>query len=400
MPGLVRQLTLQEARDFIKERSFHSLAPDLVGLETEWLVVRPDDATAPAPFERLRVAVQCAGRLPGGSAVTYEPGGQLELSGPPASSVGAACEAMAVDVAFARRAVVGEGLALVGDGLDPLRPPHRVIDSPRYRAMETFFAADGADGERMMSCTASLQVNVGMGPPATSAARWRRANVLGPALLAAFANSPMQEGRPTGWKSTRLATWWVIDPSRTAPVGPGPGADAWADYALAARVMLIREEDRRFQPQAEPLSFERWIREGHDLGHPTLDDLEYHLTTLFPPVRPRGWLEVRYLDALPDPWWRVAATVLTTLLLDETAGGIAERAAAGTEGRWLEAARSGLHQPDLASASLACFRAALEAGARAGADPASLKLTAEYCDRYTARRRCPADDRLASLAWI
>ena len=399
MPGSVRQLSLEEAREFIKGRSFHSPAPDLVGLETEWLVFFDGDAAAPAPFGRLCAAVQGAGRPPGGSAVTYEPGGQLELSGPPAHSVGVACQAMATDVAFARRVVAREGLALVGHGLDPFRSPQRVVDSPRYRAMEEFFAADGADGGRMMSCTAAVQVNVGMGRPGASRARWARANVLGPALLAAFANSPAQDGRPTGWKSTRLATWWAIDPSRTAPVGPAGGATAWADYALAARVMFIREEERRYQALERPLSFKRWLRDGHELGHPTLDDLEYHLTTLFPPVRPRGWLEVRYLDALPDPWWRVAATVVATLLVDEGAGAAAELAVAGTEGLWQEAARAGLRHPGLAAAALGCFTAALEAGVRTGADPASLELTAEYCDRYVARGRCPADDHLESLAW-
>ena len=63
-------------------------------------------------------------------------------------------------------------------------------------------------------------------------------------------------------------------------------------------------------PLERPLTFTRWILDGHALGYPTIDDLDYHLTTLFPPVRPRGWLEIRYLDALPAPWWRVAATIV------------------------------------------------------------------------------------------
>src|SRR5438445_10347579 len=125
MPGPVRQLTLEEARDLIRGRCFRPPAPGLVGLETEWLVVHDDDATAPVPFDRLCAAVGRAGPLPGRSTVTYEPGGQLELSGPPAPSVGAASESMAADVAFARRILAPDGLVLVGDGLDPFRAPHR-----------------------------------------------------------------------------------------------------------------------------------------------------------------------------------------------------------------------------------------------------------------------------------
>jgi glutamate--cysteine ligase len=158
--------------------------------------------------------------------------------------------------------------------------------------------------------------------------------------------------------------------------------------------MFIRENVDRYIPLDRPLSFARWILEGHELGYPTVDDLDYHLTTLFPPVRPRGWLELRYLDALPDPWWRVAATVVATLLLDDEAKAAAFRATEGTEDLWLAAARWGLEHPALASAALESVEAALEAAGRVGADDASVDALASYLDRYVARARCPADDRL------
>jgi glutamate--cysteine ligase len=142
----------------------------------------------------------------------------------------------------------------------------------------------------------------------------------------------------------------------------------------------------------------RWLVDGHELGHPTMDDLDYHLTTLFPPVRPRGWFEIRYLDALPSPWWRVAATVMSTLLLDDEASAAAFRATEGTEELWLDAARWGLEHPGLASAALECFEAALDGAARVGADAASIGALSTYLDRYVARRRCPADDRLLESA--
>src|SRR5438270_2870370 len=395
MPGPVRSLTLDEARDHILKRCFAPCGADLIGLETEWLVVADDDATADVPFSRLKAAAARAQPLPAESAVTYEPGGQLELSGLPVATIGAACETMHRDIVAAEGALSTAGLTLVGEGMDPSRPPRRVVHTPRYAAMEAYFDADGPDGKRMMSSTAALQVNVGLGDgDGCAEERWLLAHALGPTLVATFANSPLRAGRATGWKSARLATWWQIDPTRTAPIALGGGVAAWATYALNARVMFIRESADRYIPLDRPLSFTRWMLDGHELGHPTLDDLDYHLTTLFPTVRPRGWLEFRYLDALPDPWWRVAATVVCTLLLDDAAKAAAFRATEGTEDLWLAAARWGLEHPALAVASLESVEAALEAAERVGADKDSIAAVASYLDRYVARGRCPADDRL------
>jgi glutamate--cysteine ligase len=266
--------------------------------------------------------------------------------------------------------------------------------------MERFFDADGPEGKRMMSSTAALQVNVGLGQGGEGEVqrRWLLSHSLGPTLVAAFANSPVNDGHTTGWKSARLATWWAIDPSRTAPVGMAAGVASWASYALSARVMFIRESPDSYQPLAQPLSFVRWLIDGHELGHPTLEDLDYHLTTLFPPVRPRGWLEIRYLDALPSPWWRVASVVVATLLLDDEAGAAAFRATEGTEELWLDAARWGLEHPALATAATECFEAAMAGAARVGADAASIGALSTYFERYVARHRCPADDRLFEAA--
>src|SRR4029078_13351513 len=102
-----------------------------------------------------------------------------------------------------------------------LRP--RVIDEPRYRAMDTYFDALGAAGATMMRGTASLQVNVGDAPDAD--AQWEYAHDLAPVIAAMFANSPLLDLRPSGWQSTRLATWAALDPPRTPPVATtAPGA--------------------------------------------------------------------------------------------------------------------------------------------------------------------------------
>jgi glutamate--cysteine ligase len=124
-----------------------------------------------------------------------------------------------------------------------------------------------------------------------------------------------------------------------------------------------------------------------------LDDLRYHLTTLFPPVRPRGWLELRMIDALPASWWRVATLVTSTLLSDEAAFSVAERATERTAGLSLEAAQAGLNHPGLAAAARRCFDAALSALERYGL--ASTSEVQAFSERFVEQGRTPADERVA-----
>jgi glutamate--cysteine ligase len=259
--------------------------------------------------------------------------------------------------------------------------------------MERFFEGFGPAGRRMMCRTAALQVNVdvGAGDAQDAERRWRLAHLIGPALSASFATSPVAEGDATGWSSTRLATWLAIDPTRTAAVRGG--RDAFVTYALDANVMLVRRHDA-FEPIAERLSFADWVRDGHALGRATADDLDYHLTTLFPPVRPRRWMEIRYLDALPDPWWRVAAAVVTTVLDDADAGAAAEAACAPCAARWCASARYGLADPAFRRAALATVLAARDAFDRVGVSASIGRSCDDFVTRYVEPGRSIGDDVL------
>jgi glutamate--cysteine ligase len=403
VPSPTRVLTAAEACRLAGEQAdatFTTNGSARVGLEIEWLPRLVHDTTQAAAHAVVRHTINTAGPGPGGCASTFEPGGQVELSSPPLTDVVAATTAVTADAAHLGAALADAGVALVGLGLDPVAIGGRVVDSPRYSAMEAYFDHDGPAGRTMMRSTAAIQVNLDLTAPngSSPAARWRLAHALGPVLAAAFANSPCEQGRATGWRSRRLATWLAIDPGRTAPVGGVEPRSAWADYALAARVMLIRRHEHGYEPVLAPFTFHQWIASGHELGYPTADDLAYHLTTLFPPVRPRGWLELRMLDSLPDRWWRVAAAVVTVLLDDEEAAARAARATADTGSLWIEAARDGPADPRLGAAARACFAAALDALVRIGADGGTQALAAEFVDRYVDRDRCPADDRLDELA--
>lgn len=399
MPSPHRRLRAAEVERFVRERCFAPAQSGLVGIELEQLTVAADDPTTEPDHAAVRAAVAAVDSLAGGSRLTFEPGGQVELSSPPLPGVAPACAALAGDLATVSNAVAGAGARLVGAGLDPCREPRRVVDRPRYRAMEAYFHAHGGAGLRMMCSTAALQVNVDIGEEPAQARRWRLGHTIGPVLVASFANSPFSRGGPGGHRSGRAAVWAAVDPSRSASAEAGTAdpAGAWLRYALAAQVMLIRAGAQRFHPVRTSLPFARWMQDGHELGFPVLDDFEYHLGTLFPPVRPRGWLELRMIDALPPPWWRAAAAVVAALFDDPQAADEAARATAPTAGLWAVAARHGLAHPHLARAATACFRAALEALPRLRADEPTVSAVAAFFDRFVARGRCPADE--AFDAW-
>jgi glutamate--cysteine ligase len=368
--------------------------PEHIGLELEWLtidVLEPDHRFAAAALDRF---AQAGGRLPGGSQVTVEPGGQIELDTEPLPSLTDAIATAHQDAAALQQRLAELGARLVPVGIDPWRSAERTLDAPRYAAMEASFDAVGSAGRAMMCNTAALQVNLDLGPDG-GRERWSLLDAVGPALAAAFANSPVSNGRPTGFRSTRLATWAAIDPTRTAavPCSSDPVA-AWLDYALHAQVLLHRLDGERFEPVLDPLTFAGWIQHGHAHGWPTDEDWAYHLTTLFPPVRPRGWLEVRYLDALPDEHWPVAVAVLWALALDPEAGQEARLAVCGTEGRWTDAARHAAGDPELGQAGARCLDAAAAGLERLGEPPALAASVRAFAHRFPHQRRCPADDVL------
>jgi glutamate--cysteine ligase len=412
MPSKTPILRQEDARRLIASRSFSaggdrgpvgSPLSAHAGVEVEWLTVSTHSAESHIPLRDTRGAVAAAGTLPGGCRVTFEPGGQLELSSP-ADLPSAACQAVAEDAAHLRRHLADYGITLVGMGRDPLRPERRVLETARYVAMERYFdatAKPGAEqlGRTMMCATASVQANLDLGSAGDVEGRWRRAHAVGPTLAAAFANSPFQRGAPSGWRSTRLGVWQALDASRTSPVPLwAPGPDAWATYAFNARVMLIRTGADAAVPVTDGLTFGEWLFRGHELGYPDAGDVEYHLSTLFPPIRPRGWLELRMIDSLPDPWWRVPPLVASALVTDPEAAERASRACAGVTELWTEASRVGLGHPGLAAAAAECFEAAIDALPRIGAFGGAAWVVEAFYDRFTRRGRCPADDLLDAWA--
>src|SRR5579884_852028 len=181
MPSPKRQLDLADAGALIATCGFGDReaagngSHRTVGVELESFTVPAcDPAQLPHPD------------LPAGSRLTFEPGGQVELSSPPADTVAAACDFLSTDLLALREAFSPVGVELVQAGMAPGQP-RRCVDSPRYQAMEAYFDRRWRlPGRTMMCATASVQVNLGLGAGHQARRRWRAANVLGPALAAAF----------------------------------------------------------------------------------------------------------------------------------------------------------------------------------------------------------------------
>ncbi|WP_102145469.1 ergothioneine biosynthesis glutamate--cysteine ligase EgtA [Mycobacterium hubeiense] len=362
-----------------------------VGLEIEAHCYDPADPWRRPGWDELTDIIAGVPALPGGSNVTVEPGGAVELSGPPLSGPVAAINAMTADRAVLRTAFAQAGLGLALLGVDPLRPARRVNPGPRYRAMEQFFAASGtaAAGAAMMTSTASVQVNLDAGPRDGWADRVRLAHALGPTMIAIAANSPLLGGEFTGWRSTRQRVWGQLDSARCGPVlgasGDDPASD-WARYALRAPVMLVNGAET--VPVTDWVPFADWADGRVLLGgrRPTQADLDYHLTTLFPPVRPRRWLEIRYLDSVPEYVWPAVVFTLVTLLDDPAAADIAAGATEPVATAWDAAARAGLADRRLYAAANRCVQAAAERA------PQELREPMQQLMRSVAEGRCPADD--------
>jgi glutamate--cysteine ligase len=397
LAGLVdgQPITEAQAEGWIPKTCFKHGPPGRVGIELEFLVHDDGPVTARhLDSERLQKLFDDLDHRSLDSSFTVEPGGQVELSSRPADDLPAVISVLERDLAVLTETLAEHGARLVGAGIDPLPPPDRHLLGPRYTALEKYLDRWGPAGRAMMRATASVQVNVeagryGRGPDDVRR-RWDLLHAIGPALVAAFATSGRHAGSDPAWGGANLrqGVWLSLDPARCRapeilPTESLP--DAWTRWVLDAPLAMVRREDR---PWTAPpgLSFRCWLREGRqavpDRPPPGLDDLRYHLTTLFPPVRARGHLEVRYLDAQPGRWWRVPAAVISSVLDDDVAGDTALAACAPLTGRWRDAARVGLADPEIRRAARRVLDAAAEALDRAGGPTRTLaQLTADYLDR-------------------
>jgi len=400
-------------RDGIHAASFTAQPEDYrrIGAEVEFLVI--DEATRqPLPVdssaglvERLRRYASRLGwtefrgydgvprfDVAGTATISFEPGGQLEISTLPSLTPSELIRTLRRIVVPLRTALGDQGIALLPVGIDPLNDVAQVplqLHVERYERMTSYFERIGPFGVRMMRQTAAIQISLDRGP--RPAERWRLLNDLAPYLIAMFANSPHYLGRETGDRSYRARCWRRLDPTRTGvSAAGGDPATSYTTFALGAHDMFSTAPDGTHRPFAVSMA-----------THPSEERWATHLTTLFPEVRPRGHFEVRSCDAIDPAHYAAPIVLLTGIAYDAHASSEASLLAAESRALLRAAGESGLRDPGLARTARDLFELAIAGARRLGAhyvDPHDLETARQFYQDYTAVERSPADDRTLPAA--
>ncbi len=396
-------------------------SPGAVGLEVEQflMTLRPDGTPGarlsmdglvglldlhPQATPEVPSATGLTGwALADGSRLVPEPGAQLEHAGRPhrtaADAITGAQQALRELAGHAE----AHGVVTVSAGLDPFHLPEhtpQALRCPRYPAMHRYLTRRSPHGHVMMTGTASVQVNLDLGTdPDVATARWAAALLVSPLATATFACSPTP-----GAVNGRAVVWQWLDPSRTGvPRSFVDGEDdpvrAMTDQALSADVLLFGSGTTVVA--GEPgFTFGRWLDEGHPQhGRPGRADLLTHLTTLFPEVRARGFLELRSVDALPERWRAVPVVLYCGLLYDrqarERARELMEVERADLPELLRRAAHLGLADPRLCALAVEVWTTAAEGARRLPdgfLDPADISRAERFIDTFTMRGRSPSDE--------
>ncbi|MEO5364672.1 MAG: glutamate--cysteine ligase [Magnetococcus sp. DMHC-8] len=245
-------------------------------------------------------------QLPGHTraSITLEPGGQLELSGAPLESIHATQEEINDHLQQLGEVCASMEVAFLGVGAQPKWPFAVIPWMPkgRYREMRRYLPNQGALSLDMMTRTATVQANLDFASEADMVKKFRLSMALQPLATALFANSPFLDGQPNGFLSYRSEIWRHTDPDRCGWLPfvfePAFGFARYVEYALDVP-MLFLYRDGQYQP-ADGVPFRAFLagRLPRLPGqHPTLADWEVHLSTLFPDVRLKRYLELRGADA-------------------------------------------------------------------------------------------------------
>jgi glutamate--cysteine ligase len=242
-----------------------------------------------------------------GQSVSLEPGGQFELSGAPVANLHQTCSEVHTHLAQVKHVADDLGVAFVGVGFQPKwrREDIHVMPKARYDIMRAYMPTRGNLGLDMMLRSATVQVNLDFLDEPDMVRKLRVGLALQPVATALFANSPFTEGKPNGYLSYRSHIWTDTDPDRTGILPfvfeDGMGFESYVEHALDVPMYFVYR-DGVYQ-DVSGQSFRDFLAgklPGLPGERPTLDDWEAHLTTLFPEVRLKRYIEMRGADS--GPW--------------------------------------------------------------------------------------------------
>jgi glutamate--cysteine ligase len=247
-----------------------------------------------------------------GASISLEPGGQFELSGAPLEHLHQTCREVGTHLSVVRDVATELGLGFLGLGFSPVwsLEDTPIMPKGRYQIMRNYMAKVGRLGRQMMFRSCTVQTNLDFASEADMVKKMRVGLALQPIATALFANSPFAEGRTNGFLSYRAHVWTDTDPDRTGMLPfafePGFGFEAYAKYALDAPMYFVYRNGKYIDASGQ--SF-RAFMDGKLPAlpgeRPTIKDWEDHLTTIFPEVRLKTYLEMRGADS--GPWSRLCA---------------------------------------------------------------------------------------------
>ena len=242
-----------------------------------------------------------------GQAVTLEPGGQFELSGAPVANLHQTCAEVHSHLSQVKTVAEELGVAFVGVGFQPKwrREDIAVMPKGRYDIMRAYMPTRGSLGLDMMLRTCTVQVNLDFADEADMVKKMRVGLALQPVATALFANSPFTDGVPNGYLSYRSMVWTDTDPDRCGILPfvfePGMGFERYVDHVLDVPMYFVHRDGRYIDASGQ--SFRDFLAGRLPAlpgEHPTLSDWEDHMTTLFPEVRLKRFIEMRGADG--GPW--------------------------------------------------------------------------------------------------
>jgi glutamate--cysteine ligase len=320
--------------------------------------------------------------LADGAHISFEPGGQIEISSAPHTTATGAVRATQSLVAGIRKAMQVAAIELIACGVDPRNGIEAVplqLHRDRYARMTRFFDAIGPSGVRMMRQTAAVQINVERGRSPGS--RWTLLNSLAPYIVALFANSRRYAGKGTEYASYRAHLWRTLDPSRTGlPCDSTDPAARYLAFALDAKAMRSSDGTRPW------LTFRDWMRAEAVSD----EDWQFHLSTLFPEVRPKEFFEIRSADAIDSDHLAAPVVFVTGIVYDEESASIASQLLPSASEQLLErAGRLGLADPEIRRVVSRLTELALSGAKRLGRGYLSeqdISVAREYFTKALAQR--------------
>jgi len=247
-----------------------------------------------------------------GASITLEPGGQFELSGAPLEHLHQTCAETGSHLSQLRDVAGKMGISFLGLGVSPLWSLEGtpIMPKGRYKIMRDYMAKVGRLGRQMMFRSCTVQTNLDFGSEADMVKKFRVGLALQPIATALFANSPFMEGRLNGFLSYRGHIWTDTDPDRTGMLPwvfeDGMGFERYAEFALDVPMYFVYRDGKYLDCSGQ--SFRAFMEGKMPVlpGElPTKKDWEDHLTTIFPEVRLKTYLEMRGADS--GPWSRLCA---------------------------------------------------------------------------------------------